>query len=111
MESFLSIIHYLLCILLIGSILLQAGKGADIGATFGAGSSQTLFGPRGAATILTKVTSILALAFLCTSLGLVTYAKSRANRSVFDKIPVTQVETAPAETLPVTTSPESKPTH
>jgi preprotein translocase subunit SecG len=87
METVVVVIHYILCFFLIVVILLQAGKGADIGAAFGAGGSQTLFGPRGAATFLNKLTAVVAIAFLGTSLGLAQMAKGNSNRSVFDKIP------------------------
>lgn len=63
------IIHIFVCLFLIGIVLLQRGKGADIGATFG-GSSQTLFGSRGAATFLNKMTTASAIIFMLTSLGL-----------------------------------------
>lgn len=112
METLFTAVHYLLCIFLIIVILLQAGKGADIGAAFGAGGSQTLFGPRGAATFLNKMTAVVAVAFLATSLGLVGFSKGKAGRgSVFEKVPVSvSTETAPSETPPSAplTSPEEK---
>ena len=107
METLLTIVHYLVCIFLIVVILLQAGKGADIGAAFGAGGSQTLFGPRGAATLLTKVTAVAALLFLGTSVGLVQYSKSRTTGSVLDKVPVPMSETKP--TVPAPAPGEAKP--
>lgn len=101
METLLTIIHYLACIFLIAVILLQAGKGADIGAAFGAGGSQTLFGPRGAATVLTKVTAVVAFLFLGTSIGLVQYSKGHSGGSVIEKVPVMPVtETQPAAPTP-----------
>ena len=93
METLLTVVHYFICIFLIVTILLQAGKGADVGAAFGAGTSQAIFGPRGAATFLSKLTSIIAVAFLCTSLGLVAIAKKGEGRSVLDKVPAAPVET------------------
>ncbi len=98
METFLTVVHYFICLFLIIAILIQAGKGADIGAAFGAGGSQTLFGPRGAATFLNKVTAVVALAFLATSLGLVGYSKGRSSHSVFEKVPIKSLtETVPSE--------------
>jgi len=69
MTTFLLIIHVIVCVMLIAIVLLQSGKGADIGAAFG-GSSQTLFGSRGAATFLNKITTIAAVVFMLTSLSL-----------------------------------------
>ena len=63
---------------IIGLILLQQGKGADMGASFGAGASQTLFGADGGGNVLTKATAILATAFFVTSFGLAIVAKDRA---------------------------------
>ena len=102
MEGLLTVIHYGLCLFLIISILLQAGKGADIGAAFGAGSSQTLFGPRGAATFLNKLTVGVAAAFLLTSLTLAHLSRERSSHSVFETVPVPapKAETIPLETAP-----------
>ena len=70
------VIHIVVCIALILIILLQSGKGADIGAVFGGGSSQTVFGSTGAATFLSKVTIIAAVIFMMTSIVL-TYFSGR----------------------------------
>ena len=63
-------IHIAVCISLMASILLQSGKGGGLAGTFGAGSSQTLFGGRGAATFLSRATTTLAVVFFLTSLTL-----------------------------------------
>ncbi len=68
------IVHLIVCFLMIASILLQAGKGAEIGAAFG-GTSQTIFGSRGAGTFLSKVTIWTAAIFMLTSLGLALLSK------------------------------------
>lgn len=68
------ILHLVVCFLMIGAILLQAGKGAEIGAAFG-GSSQTVFGSRGPGTFLSKVTVAAAIIFMLTSLGLALLSK------------------------------------
>ncbi len=102
METFLTVIHYVVCAFLIIVILLQAGKGADIGAAFGAGGSQTLFGPRGAATFLNKLTAFVAIAFLMTSLGLVVISKHRTAGSVLEKIPASETVPAAPLTMPET---------
>lgn len=70
------VIHVIVCFLMIASILLQAGKGAEIGAAFG-GSSQTVFGSRGPGTFLSKVTVAAAIIFMLTSLGLAVLSKER----------------------------------
>jgi preprotein translocase subunit SecG len=87
MTIFLIIVHVIVSLFLIAVVLLQSGKGAEIGAAFG-GSSQTLFGSRGAATFLSKMTTISAVAFMVTSflLAIVTTKGS----SVVKKAPITQ---------------------
>ena len=76
MYTLLVIIHVIVCLLMIGAILLQSGKGAEIGAAFG-GSSQTVFGSRGPANFLSKFTVITAFVFMLTSLSLAILAKER----------------------------------
>lgn len=98
MLTVISVIHVALCFFLIIVILLQAGKGADIGAAFGAGSSQTLFGPRGAATLLNKMTAVVAIAFLGTTLGIVLLTGGPKGGSVLEKVPAPvapETETVP----------------
>lgn len=70
LTSLVLIVHLLVCIALILIILLQTGKGADIGAVFGGGSSQTVFGSSGATSFLSKVTIGAAVLFMCTSIVL-----------------------------------------
>jgi len=70
------ILHVFVCFLMIGAILLQSGKGAEIGAAFG-GSSQTVFGSRGPANFLSKLTVAVAAVFMVTSLSLAMLAKER----------------------------------
>ena len=76
MYTLLVIVHVIVCLLMIGAILLQSGKGAEIGAAFG-GSSQTVFGSRGPANFLSKFTVITAFVFMLTSLSLAILAKER----------------------------------
>lgn len=78
----LTILHVSVCLFLIVIVLLQHGKGADIGATFG-GSSQTVFGSRGAATFLSKTTVAAAVIFMLTSLGLAVLPNWINAKSVF----------------------------
>jgi len=78
MESILLIVHILIALTLIGLILIQQGKGADAGASFGGGASQTVFGSAGSANFLSRTTAILATVFFLTSFGLAYYAKQQA---------------------------------
>jgi preprotein translocase subunit SecG len=89
---FILAIHIIVCIALILIILLQSGKGADIGAVFGGGSSQTVFGSTGAATFLSKVTIIAAVVFMLTSI-ILTYFSGRG--MVLEKSVMTE-QSAPA---------------
>ncbi len=92
----LSIIHLLVTLGLILIVLLQGGKGADIGAAFGGGSSQTVFGGRGAATFLSKLTSALAILFMLTSLTLTILASQRVASTVVGEDRPQPTPSAPA---------------
>jgi preprotein translocase subunit SecG len=70
MDILLLILHVLVCLALIGIVLIQGGKGAEIGATFGAGASQTIFGATGGQSFLGKLTTGAAVIFMLTSLAL-----------------------------------------
>ena len=108
------IVHVIVCFLMIGSILLQSGKGAEIGAAFG-GSSQTVFGSRGAATFLSKVTVGAAIIFMLTSMGLAILAKERTfSSTVIDlnkKESSTPASGAPATPGATATTPTSPSTN
>ena len=89
----ITIIHVIVSIGLILVVLLQTGKGAEVGAVFG-GSSATIFGSSGAGNFLTKLTSAMAIVFMCTSLALGYFAGRKPSATIFDdRTPVT----APAE--------------
>jgi preprotein translocase subunit SecG len=92
----LSILHLLVTLGLILIVLLQSGKGADIGAAFGGGSSQTVFGGRGAATFLSKLTSALAILFMLTSLTLTILASQRGTSTVVGEDRPKPEQSAPA---------------
>lgn len=79
--------HIFVCLFLIGIILLQAGKGADVGAVFG-GASQTMFGGRGPASFLNKLTIVVSLIFLLTAVGLAKLGQQKGTESVIGKVPV-----------------------
>jgi preprotein translocase subunit SecG len=70
MNIVLIVLHVFVCVFLIAVVLLQRGRGAEIGAVFGGGASSTVFGSRGAANFLTRLTTISAVLFMVTSLGL-----------------------------------------
>ena len=93
-------IHVMACLFLIVVVLLQTGKGADMGAVFG-GGSQTLFGSGGAGNFLTKLTTGTAIAFMLTSL-ILTYGQSRSNSSnLLRRLPA-PAAAAPAAAVPAT---------
>jgi preprotein translocase subunit SecG len=98
MTALIIIVHVLVCLIMIGVILLQAGKGAEIGAAFG-GSSQTIFGSRGATTFLSKMTIAAASLFMLTSLSLSILSKGRSvASSIVDTLPPAATTPAPAQT-------------
>jgi preprotein translocase subunit SecG len=104
MSIFLIIIHIIVCIALIMIVLLQTGKGADMGAAFGGGSSQTLFGSTGASTFLSKATTAAAIIFMVTSLGLAYLSGHRTGESIVTSTPApVESQAAPATTTPPTT--------
>ncbi len=70
MQTFLYVLHFLVCFILIGVVLLQRGKGQDLGASLGGGSANTIFGSRGAGNFLTRITTASAIIFMGTSLSL-----------------------------------------
>lgn len=94
MHILVTIVHVVICIILILVVLLQTGKGADMGAAFG-GSSQTIFGSSGPGTFLGKMTTVFAIVFMLTSLWLAYFATHKAP-SVVEAPPASGVE----ETLP-----------
>jgi preprotein translocase subunit SecG len=90
----LVILHILVALFLIGVVLLQQGKSADLAAAFGGQGSQTAFGPRGAANLLTKLTTWSAVIFMLTSIGLtILLSRASANDSVLSGHTPTQQST------------------
>lgn len=80
---FVIVIHVLVCLFLVGVVLLQQGKSADLAGAFGGQGSQTAFGPRAAANVLTRLTAWSAVIFMVTSLGLtVLYDRTTNSQSV-----------------------------
>lgn len=84
MTLFLTVLHVMVCLVLVMVVLLQQGKGADIGAVFGGGASNTVFGSRGAGNFLTRLTTGAAILFMVTSLGL-SYLANQEGGGVFDE--------------------------
>lgn len=95
MSILLVIIHISVCIALIMIVLLQTGKGADMGAVFGGGGSQTLFGSTGASTFLTKATTIAAIVFMITSLTLAYIYSHKTEPSVISDVKAPLEQTVP----------------
>jgi preprotein translocase subunit SecG len=79
------VLHVIACLFLIAVVLLQQGKGQDLASAFGGGGTQTAFGPRGSATVLSRATTILAAVFMVTSLAL-SIVRPRTGGGVLDQV-------------------------
>ena len=105
LETVIVVLHLLGAIGVVALVLLQQGKGADAGASFGSGASATVFGSQGSSTFLSRVTAILATAFFITSMGLAFFAKEKADGMTQVGLPdpaVMEVQEKPAvEDVPV----------
>jgi preprotein translocase subunit SecG len=98
MDILLLVLHIVVCLLLVGIVLLQGGKGAEVGATFGAGASQTIFGASGGQTFLGKMTTGAAIIFMLTSLALAFFWGRPGGSSVMpEQVAPT---TPPAQSMP-----------
>jgi preprotein translocase subunit SecG len=94
----LTILHVVSALVLILVVLLQSGKAGDLASAFGGTSSQTAFGVRSAATVLTKATATAAIVFMLTSLGLAIFYSRATESSIMEQAPTaTQQQTAPAQ--------------
>jgi preprotein translocase subunit SecG len=111
MQTLVTVIHWIACVLLVPVILVQAGKGAEVSSSLG-GSSQTVFGSSGGATFLTRLTSGLAAIFMTTSL-LLTVLGGESKRSLFEgvAVPATQGSAPSTSTggAPASSMPSAKP--
>ena len=96
-------LHIISCIFLIGVVLLQQGKNQDLASAFGGGGTQTAFGPRGSATVLSRATTILAGVFMVTSLTLSLMPRSRSG--VLDQVPGVAATPTPAPTAAPASAP------
>jgi len=82
---FVIVVHVIVCFFLIGVVLIQQGRSADLAGAFGGQGSQTAFGPRAAANVLTRLTTWSAIIFMCTSIALVVlYERSTGTHSVLE---------------------------
>lgn len=117
MVNFLIFVHVIVCLFLIIVVLLQSGKAADLAGAFGGMGSQTAFGPRGAATVLSKATTTAAVLFMLTSISLGIMQGNRAGggagESVIEKTGLAGETTSESSTLPpgagMTTTPLPPP--
>jgi preprotein translocase subunit SecG len=99
-ETLVWVVHVLTAVVLVGLVLMQHGKGADMGAAFGTGSAGSLFGSSGSANFLSRSTAVAATIFFITSLTLTyLYAHPSAGRGVMERVDVSKaVQQAPAST-------------
>ena len=95
MIYFITVVHVFVCAVLIIVVLLQHGKSAEIAATFGGMGSQTAFGPRGTATVLSKATTACAVIFMLTSIALTIFGSRRGPSGIMDNVKAPQ--SAPAK--------------
>ena len=109
--TLVQVIHVIVSILLIVTVLLQPGKGGDLGSVFGGGASESIFGSSGAVPFLTKMTRVLAVLFLGTSLTLGYFSARGISSSVVDDMdipPVTEPLASPGESPAANTEGESE---
>ncbi|MDG1580614.1 preprotein translocase subunit SecG [Pseudomonas sp. GOM6] len=123
LETVVIVVHLLGALGIVGFVLIQQGKGADAGASFGAGASATVFGSQGSATFLSRATAVLAAIFFITSLGLAFFAKQKSDnltqaglpdpaalevqqKPVVEDVPVLEVQKESAGSADVPSAPE-----
>ena len=101
METIILLVHVLIAVGVIGLIMLQQGKGAETGASFGSGASQTVFGGQGSSNFLSRTTAILATIFFITSISLAVLARQKADSAANSGIPAVRTEqSAPTNDAP-----------
>jgi preprotein translocase subunit SecG len=93
LETLVVVVHVVIAVALVGLVLIQQGKGADAGAAFGGGASQTVFGSQGSGSFLTRMTTLMAVVFFVTSFSLAIFAKQRAEVAGEAGIPTVQEST------------------
>jgi preprotein translocase subunit SecG len=110
MITLLTIFHVIVCIFLVLVVLLQQGKGADLAGAFGGGGSQSTFGARQAGTVLSKATTIAAVVFMLTSLGLTILISRPGGTSVIrEGAKQKQQQQQPAQQTPAQPAPQQSP--
>jgi preprotein translocase subunit SecG len=109
-ETLVLVLHVLAALTLVGLVLLQHGKGADVGAAFGSGASGSVFGASGSANFLSRTTAILAVVFFVTSLGL-TYFSGRKteHKGVMATQPAAPAQSLPAQIPPTVPAGQAAP--
>ncbi len=112
MESLILIVHFFIALAMIGLIMLQQGKGAEMGASFGSGSSNTVFGSTGGLSFFAKVTAVLATLFFISSFALAIMARNDAAVRSDTGLPILQQQNTAVEQvsdeLPVTSASEGE---
>ena len=106
----LTILHVLMCFAIIAIVLLQAGKGADIGSAFGGAGSQAVFGSMGTPTVLGKITTAVAIVFTLTSFSLALLGGERSGGSVIRERPAATAPATPTPAAPGAATPAPSPT-
>lgn len=114
MQTIIIIVHVIAAIAIVGLVLLQQGKGADAGASFGSGASQTVFGASGSGNFLVRATTISAVIFFVTSLSLAIFAKNQAGTGTTSGLPIVNEEileeaTSSQSDLPILVEEEPTP--
>jgi len=107
MESIVIVVHLVVALAIIGLILLQRGKGAEAGASFGGGASQTVFGSQGGGDFFSKLTAVLAIVFFVTSFTLAIIAKNQSSVGSIDDLGIPVVEEVQESEVPVLESQSS----
>ena len=113
MQTLIIVVHVIAALAIVGLVLLQQGKGADAGASFGAGASQTVFGASGSGNFLVRATTIAAVIFFVTSLSLAIFAKNQAGSGTTVGLPIVNQEILEESTASQTDIPslgEEQPT-
>jgi preprotein translocase subunit SecG len=109
-ETLVLVIHVLAALALVGLVLLQHGKGADVGAAFGSGASGSLFGASGSANFLSRTTAILAIVFFVTSLGLTFFSSRKTeHKGVMATQPAAPAQSLPAQIPPAAPAGQAAP--
>ena len=107
METLVFVIHVLTALAIVGLVLLQHGKGADVGAAFGGGASGSIFGATGSANFLSRTTAILAVVFFLTSLGLTYFSTRKTEHKGVMVAPTAPAQSGPGQ-IPVPGAPADK---